>query len=41
VAYLKFNEDPDRNVLQNYVSNIDLTLPNDRIFDLLYIKNIL
>lgn len=39
--YLKFNEDTDRNVLQKYSSNIDLTLPNDTVFDLIYIKNLL
>ena len=40
-TYLKFNEDNNRNVLQNYVSNIDLTVPDDTIFNLVYIKNLL
>lgn len=39
VSYLKLNEDRNWNVLQNYVSNIDLTLPSTTRFDLLYIKN--
>jgi len=41
ISYLKFNEDSNRNVLQNYVSNIDLTIPNNKVFDLIYIKNLL
>jgi len=39
VSYLKLNEDKNRNVLQNYVSNINLTVPTTTKFDLLYIKN--
>ena len=41
LSYLKFNEDSNRNILQNYISNIDLAIPNDKIFDLVYIKNLL
>jgi len=40
-AYLKLDEDPNRNVLQNYISNINLNIPNDKTIDLLYIKNLL
>jgi len=39
--YLKLNEDTNRNVLQNYQSKIDLILPEQKPFDLLYIKNFL
>lgn len=38
---IKLSEDKNRNVLQNYRSNIDLTLPNTKMFDLIYIKNFL
>jgi len=38
--YIKFNEDNNRNILENYVSNIHLTLPYSTTFDLIYIKNI-
>ncbi|MFA7298235.1 MAG: hypothetical protein WC010_01180 [Candidatus Absconditabacterales bacterium] len=41
VFFIKYNEDTNRNVLQNYTSNIDLTLPDNKIFDLIYIKNLL
>lgn len=41
VQYLKLIEDSNRNILQNYVSNIDLTIPNDKKIDMLYIKNLL
>ena len=41
VNYLKFNEDSNRNVLQKYSSNIDLTVPENTVFDLIYIKNLL
>lgn len=41
VNYIKFNEDRNRNVLQNYISNIDLTVPNNKTIDMLYIKNFL
>lgn len=39
--YLKFREDNNRNVLQKYSSNIDITIPNTTVIDLLYIKNLL
>lgn len=38
--YIKFNEDSNRNILENYVSNINLTLPYSTTFDLIYIKNL-
>ncbi len=41
INYLKFIEDNNRNVLQNYVSNIDIALPKDTSLNLLYIKNLL
>jgi hypothetical protein len=41
ITDLELNEDKNRNVLQNYRSNINLTLPNTKIFDLLYVKNFL
>lgn len=40
-GYLKINEDKNRNVLQNYRSNINLTLPENKIINFLYIKNFL
>lgn len=39
--YIKLNEDSNRNVLQNYLSKIDLALPQETTIDLLYIKNLL
>ena len=41
IDYITFNEDSNRNVLQNYISNIDLTLPTTAPFNLIYIKNFL
>ncbi len=41
IRYLKLNEDRNRNVLQNYRSNIDLIVPEKNTFDLMYIKNLL
>jgi len=41
VRYLKLNEDRNRNILQNYRSNIDLVVPGKTTFDLIYIKNFL
>lgn len=41
ISYMKFNEDTNRNVLQNYISNINLTLPDNKTFDLIYMKNLL
>ena len=41
VRYLKLNEDCNRNILQNYQSNIDLVVPGKNRFDLMYIKNFL
>ena len=38
--YLRLYEDRNRNVLQNYISNINLTIPNNSTLDLLYIKNL-
>lgn len=40
-AYIKFHEDTNRNVLQNYFSKIDLLVPEKTTFDLFYIKNLL
>ena len=37
---LKLNEDTNRNILQNYYSKVDLTLPETTTFDLFYIKNL-
>jgi len=39
--YIKLNEDSNRNILQNYLSKIDLVLPQKTTFDLFYIKNLL
>lgn len=39
--YIKLNEDSNRNILQNYLSKMDLLLPQKTTFDLLYIKNLL
>jgi len=41
VAYLKLQEDSNRNILHNNASKMDLTLPDKQTFDLLYIKNLL
>lgn len=41
IHYLNLNEDKNRNVLQNYRSDINLTLPNTKPFNLIYIKNFL
>lgn len=41
ISSIKFNEDNNRNILWNYLSNINLTLPNSTTFDLIYIKNLL
>jgi hypothetical protein len=38
---IRFNEDNNRNILQNYTSRINLTIPNRTIFDMIYIKNLL
>ncbi len=40
-TYIKLYEDRNRNIIQNYVSTIDFTLPNNSLFDLIYIKNFL
>jgi len=40
-TFLKLNEDSNRNILQDHASNIDLTLPKNKMIDLLYIKNFL
>lgn len=41
VSYFKLTEDNNRNVIQKYQSKMDLTLPTEKKFDLLYIKNLL
>jgi len=41
VAFLKLDEDNNRNILQDHSSNIDLTIPTNKIIDLLYVKNLL
>ncbi len=38
-SYLKLNEDTNRNLLQKYLSTMDITIPDTTTFDLLYIKN--
>lgn len=40
-TYLRFKEDSNRNVLQNYVSTIDLTIPKISAIDTMYVKNLL
>ncbi len=40
IAYLKIKEDSNRNVLQKYRSNSNLQVPNDKLFDFIYIKNL-
>lgn len=41
ISYLKIKEDSNRNVLQKYRSNSNLVVPNDKLFDFIYIKNLL
>ncbi len=38
--YIKLNEDNNRNILQNYLSKINLIFPQKTTVDLLYIKNL-
>lgn len=40
INFIKFNEDNNRNVLQKYSSKIDLAVPTNTAFDLIYIKNL-
>jgi len=39
INYLKLNEDKNWNILQNFQSNINLTIPKTITTDLIYIKN--
>lgn len=40
-SYIKFKEDKNRNILQNYASNIDLKVAPKTTVDVLYVKNLL
>lgn len=39
-TYIKFNEDNNRNLLEKYNSNLDLEIPQNTRFNMLYIKNL-
>jgi len=39
--YIKFNENTDRNLLQKNVSKLNLALPEDTMFNHIYIKNLI
>lgn len=41
VKYVKLNEDSNRNLLQSYVSNINITIPYASTINYLYIKNLI